>query len=308
MPAWEALIFVELGAVLLALFVCWLANLVTTDYLHRYLTHKSWVIYNPKLILTFRILVWMLTGLKPREWVAVHRNHHANTDKRGDPTSANPKKRFSDPHSPHLVGLKEVELHDAKLYRAALQGEDNDSEAYVTIWAPDVLVDDLDVRFFDHGWRGLSIAISLAFILWLTVCGLVFGANGLLYGLLAGLTTSLVHFGLYIFLGGCVNGAGHWRGGARFRNLARNRWLLAVVTCGEGFHNNHHGRQESARLWASWGELPAESGYWFIALFCKLNWADLGEHYRELELKPRLNLPRSSREQLRSVSPERVAA
>src|SRR5665213_1849836 len=78
----------------------------TTVYLHRYAAHKALTIVAP-VSLVFRTLIWLTTGIKPREWAAVHRRHHAFTDVEGDP------------HSPLLLGLWKVELTNAYLYRKA---------------------------------------------------------------------------------------------------------------------------------------------------------------------------------------------
>ncbi len=53
-----------------------------------------------------RFWLWMNTGASTREWVAVHRKHHAHCEQEGDP------------HSPRLFGLKKVLLEGAELYRA----------------------------------------------------------------------------------------------------------------------------------------------------------------------------------------------
>ena len=69
----------------------------TTIYLHRTATHRSLVL-NPVVEWLFRFWLWVTTGLVVREWVAVHRKHHAFTDEEGDP------------HSPHLAGFWSVQI------------------------------------------------------------------------------------------------------------------------------------------------------------------------------------------------------
>ena len=82
-------------ALLLALLISTLVTqatvFVTTIYLHRTVTHRSLVLH-PAVAWVFRAWIRLTTGLVVREWVAVHRKHHAFTDEDGDP------------HSPHLAG------------------------------------------------------------------------------------------------------------------------------------------------------------------------------------------------------------
>ena len=79
---------VPLAAVALAQ----VAVLATSMYLHRALAHRS-VVVHPAADLLFRTVLWLTTGQDRREWVAVHRKHHAFTDRDGDP------------HSPRLRGF-----------------------------------------------------------------------------------------------------------------------------------------------------------------------------------------------------------
>ena len=60
----------------------------TTIYLHRTATHRRDRLH-PAVEWVFRFCIWMTTGIVPREWVAVHRKHHAFTDEEGDPHSPN---------------------------------------------------------------------------------------------------------------------------------------------------------------------------------------------------------------------------
>ena len=76
----------------------------TTIFLHRSATHKALELH-PAVAFIFRFCLWITTGLCTREWVAVHRKHHAFTDVEGDP------------HSPKLLGWVRVQLTNAALYR-----------------------------------------------------------------------------------------------------------------------------------------------------------------------------------------------
>src|SRR5438874_10966126 len=123
--------------------VAQLATLVTTIWLHRTLSHRSLTL-KPGLTWVFRVLTWITTGIKPRQWVAVHRKHHAFTDVEGDP------------HSPILDGFATVQFGNVALYRKVAKDED-----VVRRYARDLVPDRWDRIFFDHALFGLSFGIAI---------------------------------------------------------------------------------------------------------------------------------------------------
>ncbi|HXW36144.1 MAG TPA: fatty acid desaturase, partial [Acidimicrobiales bacterium] len=84
--------FSILGAIVLGLVITQVAFIATTVYLHRSLSHRS-VQLSSGTRGVFRVLTWVLTGIRPRQWVAVHRKHHAHSDTE------------KDPHSPLILGF-----------------------------------------------------------------------------------------------------------------------------------------------------------------------------------------------------------
>lgn len=66
-------------SLVIGLCVTLLANLGTTIYLHRSLAHKALTLKTPLAFLC-RLGLWLSTGIRPRQWVAVHRKHHVFTD------------------------------------------------------------------------------------------------------------------------------------------------------------------------------------------------------------------------------------
>ena len=78
--------------------------MVTSVYLHRGVAHRALTVH-PAAAMFCRVFIWMATGMRPREWVAVHRRHHAATD------------TVDDPHSPAVLGFWRVQLANAALYR-----------------------------------------------------------------------------------------------------------------------------------------------------------------------------------------------
>lgn len=211
---------------LLAAFVAFVlaqvATFSTTVYLHRSLTHRALAVH-PGIAFAFRAVLWLTTGITPREWVAVHRKHHAHTDVAGDP------------HSPHLLGWRKVQAGNVGLYRAVA----ND-EAQVRQYAKDLPPDRWDRVVFDRGWLGLLTG--------LVVLCLVLGP---VWGVVAG----VLHGVLYLQLNAAVNAITHTFGTRPHDNGATNLQSLALVTAGEGLHNNHHHAPYSAKLSFRRGEI-----------------------------------------------------
>jgi stearoyl-CoA desaturase (Delta-9 desaturase) len=220
-----------LRAILIGLAVTQVANLITTIYLHRALTHKA-LTYRPGISFVFRAVLWVSTGMKAREWVAVHRKHHAHTD------------TAQDPHTPVVYGWYKVLLTNAALYRRAARSPEN-----VQKYAKDLPPDAWDRVLFDRAIVGLGLGIT---------------ALILLLGPWAGLVASVVHAVCYLAIGGAVNGIGHHFGKRPHDNSATNQQWLAWLSAGEGLHNNHHAAPTSARLALRAGEI--DPGWWFISL------------------------------------------
>jgi len=235
-------------AVLVALTVCELAIFLTTIYLHRTLAHRAMTVAAPVAII-MRAVLWLTTGLKPRQWVAVHRKHHAFTDVPGDP------------HSPVLDGFAAVQFGNAVLYRRALKGTD-----IVDRYAKDLAPDAWDRILFDRAWLGLGIGIT----------GLC-----LLFGWELGLIAAGLHAVAYLALSASINAVGHTSGSSPHPNRATNNQWLAWMTAGEGLHNNHHAAPTSARFQLAKGEL--DPGWWVVRGLTTLKLAKVRHH--EVKLK-----------------------
>jgi stearoyl-CoA desaturase (Delta-9 desaturase) len=214
------------------------ATLLTTIYLHRALSHRALTL-SPGVSSVLRVLIWISTGIRPRQWVAVHRKHHAFTDVEGDP------------HSPVLLGWKRVQLDNVGLYRAVATDPEQ-----VARYARDLPADRWDRLLFDRSWLGLTIGIV----------PLV-----LLLGPAAGLLAAGVHAGSYLALNAAVNAVTHTFGTRPHPNTATNLQWLALLTSGEGLHNNHHAAPTSAKLAFASGEI--DPGWWVIRLLQRAGWA-----------------------------------
>ncbi|HVM40767.1 MAG TPA: fatty acid desaturase [Acidimicrobiia bacterium] len=217
-------------ALVVAVVVSQVATFATTIYLHRALSHRALRLH-PAAEMGFRIVLWLTTGIKPRQWVAVHRYHHATSDTEDDP------------HSPLYQGFWRVQLGNAVLYRHALK-----DGVLVRKYARDLPPDRLDRLAFDRGFLGLGIGITVLV---------------LLLGWQTGLVAAVLHTALYLLLNAAINAVGHMWGRRPYDNVATNNQWLALITAGEGLHNNHHAAPTSARLALDRGQIdPA----WFVIL------------------------------------------
>ncbi|MGA2530871.1 MAG: fatty acid desaturase [Acidimicrobiales bacterium] len=227
-------------AVLVGLGLSQLGLLCTTIYLHRALSHRS-ITLRPWVESVFRVLIWLMTGIRPRQWAAVHRKHHAFTDVDGDP------------HSPVLLGFWRVQLTNAALYRKVAR-----DGVTVQRYAKDLAPDRWDKVLFDHAFLGLGIGIGF-------LC--------LVLGWKLGLIAAAVHALSYLALNAAINAVGHSFGKKSYANTAFNNQWLAFVTGGEGLHNNHHAAPTSAKL--ALGHHELDPAWWVIRLMVLARMAKL---------------------------------
>lgn len=208
-----------IGAMLLYLLVVTQVTILTvTLYLHRSQTHRS-VDFHPALAHFFRFWSWLTTSMVTKEWVAVHRKHHAHSDTE------------QDPHSPYVLGLgrllgKGTELYtlarlDPELLSKYGRGTPDDwLERHVYTphcnWGPTVLAI-MDLVLFGVG----GMAIWAVQMMWIPFWG-----------------------------AGVVNGVGHCWGYRNFETVDRsvNLLPLALWVGGEELHNNHHAFPSSAKF------------------------------------------------------------
>ena len=211
----------------------------TTIYLHRTATHKALVMH-PAVAWTFKFALWLTTGLSTKEWVAVHRKHHAFTDEEGDP------------HSPKIEGFWKVQLGNVYYYMREVKKTD-----VVERYARDIPEGWWDRNVFRHGLLGLTVGtVALCFVI------------GLWWGLLA----AAIHAVMYVFvLSSSINGLCHHVGYKNFDNTATNIRFLALLTGGEGLHNNHHGYPRSPKF--SWRTSEIDPAWPLIKLLIALRLA-----------------------------------
>lgn len=212
-----------------------------TLFLHRCQAHRSLEL-GPVPAHAFRLWLWLTTGMVTRQWVAVHRKHHARCE------------TPDDPHSPQQRGLRKVLWQGAELYRA--EAANPQTLATYGQGTPD---DWLERHCYG---RFPELGIRLLLVLYL----LLFGAAGLA---IWAVQMAWVPF----WAAGVVNGLGHYAGYRNFevRDASRNIMPWGLLIGGEELHNNHHTYPTAARFSIKRFEL--DMGWCYIWLLQRLGWA-----------------------------------
>lgn len=205
--------------------------------LHRYFSHKSFKTSGPMRVVLALFATMSMQG-SIIGWVADHRRHHAHTDDCGDLHSPH-----VDDHCQPLSGLRGL-LH------AQLGWLFSDTYSDPRIYAKD-LMDDPMLSFFGRtrlAWYALSIMILPALYGYL-----VGGAEHVVGAVLVGGMLRAVIFSQSIL---ALNSIGHTVGEIRYEqgNTSRNNFWLAILTLGEGWHNNHHRFPRNAYAGLAWYE------------------------------------------------------
>lgn len=219
-----ALFFWSWPAVIAGVILYWVAGSLGIGMgYHRLLTHRGYSV--PKAVEYFLVTCGTL-ALEggPIQWVTTHRIHHAHTDRKGDP------------HTPRDGGWW---AHVGWILRGTAQHHD---QATLKRYSAD-LTKDRYYRWLDRRYWVPLIFVGVG--LW------VFGGFGMmLWGVFLRVTLGLHSTWL-------VNSATHLWGRRRFDTIedSRNSWWVAMLTFGEGWHNNHHAHPTSARHGLKWYEI-----------------------------------------------------
>lgn len=236
-----------------------LTILTVTLYLHRSQSHRS-VDFHPALAHAFRFWCWLTTAMVIKEWVAIHRKHHAHCE------------TGLDPHSPQTFGIGKLVWSGTELYMAARADKDLltrfghgtpddwiERHLYTPHcnWGPTVLAV-LEIALFGVG----GMALWAVQMMWIPFWG-----------------------------AGVVNGVGHWWGYRNFETADRSTNLspLAVWVGGEELHNNHHAFPSSAKF--SIRRFELDLGWLVIRLLASMKLASVkrvasGEYMRSKDRMP----------------------
>ncbi|HEX2596870.1 MAG TPA: fatty acid desaturase [Luteimonas sp.] len=211
----------QAGWVSLALYLLVATQLTifsVTLYLHRSMAHRG-VDFHPLIAHGFRFWTWLTTSMITREWVAIHRKHHAKCETE------------EDPHSPVQKGIGNVFWRGVELYREA-RTQREDIEKYGK-GCPDDWIE--RHVYTPHATMGPTLLLFLSFALF-GFAGVAVWAVQMLW--------------IPFWAAGVVNGLGHWWGYRNFvtDDTATNLTPWGVWIGGEELHNNHHAFPSSAKF------------------------------------------------------------
>jgi stearoyl-CoA desaturase (delta-9 desaturase) len=241
------------------LVVTQLTIFTVTLYLHRSQTHRG-VDFHPLLSHFFRFWSWLTTGMVTKEWVAIHRKHHAKVETE------------EDPHSPQVYGIRKVFWDGVGLYRDAA-GKPDDMEKYGR-GTPDDWIE--RHVYGKHPYSGPTLMLLLSIAL--------FGAVG---AALWAIQMMWIPF----WAAGFVNGVGHWWGYRNFESAdtSTNLSPWGVWIGGEELHNNHHAFPSSAKF--SLRRFEVDIGWVAIRLFESVGLAKVLRVAPTLDVRPNIAMP-----------------
>ncbi len=257
----EFLLFLETGLldwpawkIILATFIVVQVTLSGVSlFLHREQTHRG-IKMHPVLQHFYRFWTWFTTGMLTKEWVAIHRKHHAYCETE------------TDPHSPQVHGIKKVLFHGVTLYTQERQNKET-MEKYGKGTPDDWIERNIYTRFHYLG------IVLLAFV------------DIALFGVIGLLVYAIQMLWIPFFAAGVINGIGHYFGYRNYRtdDSSRNITRFGFFIFGEELHNNHHAFPSSCKFSHKKGE--HDIGWYIIKLLNKLGLCEIKKVVPELAVQ-----------------------
>jgi stearoyl-CoA desaturase (Delta-9 desaturase) len=220
---------------LIALALTHMTIAAVTIFLHRHQTHHALDLH-PLASHFFRFWLWLTTGMVTREWVAVHRKHHAKVE-----TS-------EDPHSPQIHGIGR--LLSAGVFLYVSETRDRETIEKFGYGTPDDWIEThLYARWSFFGPVLMALVDVIAFGI---------GAGSLIF------VVQMIW--IPFWAAGVINGIGHYWGYRNYpvEDASTNILPWGILIGGEEFHNNHHAYPSSAKLSSAWYEF--DIGWMYIRL------------------------------------------
>jgi len=243
------------GYVLAALGMTHITIASVTIFLHRHQAHRALDLH-PAVSHFFRAWLWLTTGMITREWVAVHRKHHARVE--------SPE----DPHSPRQYGIHRVLWLGALLYRREAA-----CAATLATYGHGTPDDWLERKVYaPHNGHGIALLAAL---------------NMLVFGIPAGAVIWVVQMAWIPFwAAGVINGLGHYFGYRNFevQDASTNIVPWGFIIGGEELHNNHHAYASSARF--SCRPFEIDIGWWYIRALAALGLARVNKTVPRFRFEP----------------------
>jgi len=236
-----------------------LTMMTTTIFLHRSATHRG-VDLHPIVSHFFRFWSWLTTATVTKEWVAIHRKHHARCE------------TAEDPHSPRFVGINTVLWQGVELYQEA--AKDKEMLEQYGKGTPD---DWLERNIY----AGRS---NLGIIILAVIEVALFGLPGLA---IWALQMILMPF----FAAGVINGLGHWWGYRNYdtADTATNLTPWAFIIGGEELHNNHHAFPSSAKF--ALRRFEFDIGWAVLWTLAKFRLVTILRTAPKLDIRPNISVP-----------------
>lgn len=221
------------GTVGVTLLLTHITIAAVTIFLHRHQAHRALHLH-PLVSHFFRLWLWLTTGMITKEWVAIHRKHHAKCETE------------EDPHSPQILGIDKVLWQGAELYRDEAANTET-LERYGKR-TPD---DWLERNIYRHSYLGISLMLIIDLLLF-GVVGITVWAVQMVW--------------IPFFAAGVINGIGHYWGYRNYecKDASKNIVPWGILIGGEELHNNHHTFASSAKLSSKWWEF--DIGWLYIRL------------------------------------------
>lgn len=239
---WDGLLdFSVLGYIVATLLMTHVTIASVTIFLHRHQAHRALELH-PLVSHFFRFWLWLTTGMVTKQWVAVHRKHHAMCETE------------EDPHSPQIYGIRKVLWEGAELYRAEAAKPET-LEKYGRGTPDDWLERNVYSRFT---WLGVTLMLLIDLALF-GIAGVSIWAVQMLW--------------IPFWAAGVINGIGHWWGYRNFETADASTNIVpwGIVIGGEEMHNNHHAYPSSAKFSNKGWEF--DIGWWYIRLLAFLGLA-----------------------------------
>ena len=241
------------GYLLTTLALCHVTIVGVTIYLHRAQAHRALDLH-PVVEHFFRLWIWLSTGMVTKEWVAIHRKHHAKCD------------TIEDPHSPVHHGHFGVLRFGVDMYRKEAKNLET-MERYGHGTPDDWMERHVYTPF---SWQGM--ALSYVIFVWL------FGVVGISMWCI-----QLIW--IPITAAGIINGTGHFFG---YRNhhtddASTNIVPIGIIIGGEELHNNHHAYGASAKFSVRWYEF--DIGWMYIQMMSAVGLATVRKVAPALKLR-----------------------
>jgi len=227
--------------VVYALVVTHITIAAVTIFLHRAQAHRA-LDLGPIPSHFFRFWLWLTTGMVTKEWVAIHRKHHAKCETE------------EDPHSPQTRGIKKVLREGAELYRA--EAKNQETLAKYSHGVPNDWIErNLYTRY---SWQGVGLMLII---------------NLALFGAIGASIWALQMAWIPIWAAGVVNGIGHFWGYRNFeaQDASTNISPWGIIIGGEELHNNHHTYPTSAKF--SVKPYEFDIGWGYIRAMEMIGWA-----------------------------------